>query len=168
MEFYLIVGLFIFLMSGTAKKPTAKSAYEILKYDSLAQKYGSYYGIDSRLILAIIATESGGNELAKGPTGDFGLMQITQIALTDFNQTYGTNYSINNLFTPDINVHVGSGFLKMMIDRSKAKGLQGTDALYNAIRAYNVGLSRAGEMGFEYQKKVLAWFEIFSTLNYVS
>lgn len=166
MEFYLIIGLIILLLSGM-KKETARSAYDVMKWFPLAKKYGDFYNVDSYLVLSIIATESGGNENAQGPTGDFGLMQITQIALTDFNQTYGTTYKIGDLFIPDTNVHVGTGFFNLIYGRAKSKGLTGTDALYTAIRAYNVGLSKAGTAGFSYQEKVLAWYEIFKKLNYV-
>jgi len=45
-------------------------------YDSIYLKYGEKYGLDPELLKAHAIVESNENALAKGPTNDFGLMQV--------------------------------------------------------------------------------------------
>jgi soluble lytic murein transglycosylase-like protein len=172
MEIVIIILIGLYIMSQTTsglsdKKPIATGAYEIVKnWQALAQKYAAQNGIETEVVLAIIAVESGGDPNASGITGDNGLMQITDVALRDYNTAFGTGYTLAQLYDPEINIKIGVGFLKLVYSRVRPIGR--IDGIYVAIRAYNVGLSRAETNGFEYQDKVLAWYKIFKNLNTVN
>lgn len=104
----------------------------IRAYYPLTVQHGTANGIEPTLILAVIKQESNGNPKAQGPTGDFGLMQITQPALTDYNNANHTSLFINDLLTPEINIKVGSWYLSNLF--------RNTGNWKMAVRAYNVGL----------------------------
>lgn len=94
-------------------------------YDEIYQKWAAMRGIDWKLLKAVSIVESSENPNAVGDEGrSIGLMQISLIV--------GGSYGMNNedLLNPDLNVQVGSGFLKEMIDKY---GLEG------GIQAYNLG-----------------------------
>ena len=110
---------------------------EVLK--SINSNYGSYvyqksnqFGVPYRRVLAIIAQESRGNASAMGPTGDVGLMQITQPAFTDSNNQWGFGYTYDQMTLPMPNIDIGIGFLAI---------LQGefSGDIDKATQAYNAG-----------------------------
>ena len=100
-----------------------------------ANQYAKKFGVPVEVVLGIIATESNGNPKAKGVTGDFGLMQITQPALTDYNNTWNTRYTLLDMLNPQINIKVGTWFYARCYSRIKNQ--------YDAFRAYNGGVQGA-------------------------
>lgn len=111
-------------------------------YDSEGSDNEFLDGID---ILAVICSESGG-ELLKGKknneiVGDnnksFGIMQVSQPALTDVNRSLGTNYSIDDLRNDEkINLLVGSHYLNLC----KKSSIGSPDPVWLAFKKYNGGI----------------------------
>src|SRR4030042_1218993 len=69
-----------------------------INYGRLITATANQFNIDHFIIYAIIRHESGGDSKALGKTGDYGLMQITQPCLDDFNRIVLSNqggYSLN-------------------------------------------------------------------------
>ena len=64
------------------------------------------------VFLAHIQVESGGDQLAKNPSGATGLTQVKPVALDFYNANHGTNYVIDDLFNPDLSIKVGVFILK--------------------------------------------------------
>lgn len=67
--------------------------------------------LSDKVLNAIIQTESEGNPNAISFLGydyGIGLMQVSKIALLDYNLWNGTSYTQEDLFNPDINVMIGS------------------------------------------------------------
>jgi len=130
-------------------------------YFPLAVKYGDLYSIPSGLILAVIKQESGGNFRAVGGTGDFGLMQITKPALTDFNYGTGKNYSLLSMLSPEKCIEVGSWYLyhlSIMLGKTDWQLI---------LRAYNAGIGRistSNDAGLSYANSVLIYWETFKPL----
>lgn len=116
-------------------------------YDEIYKKWADLRSMDWKLLKAIAQTESSENPNALGDDGrSFGLMQISALV----GQSYGMNQ--DDLYNPDLNIQVGSGFLKEMIDKY---GLQG------GIQAYNLGETKY-KKGFTsptYLAKVLQNYE---------
>ena len=79
------------------------------------------YKIPHYVCYALIATESGRartadmtisnvmnvNNRAKSHANCYGLTQVSQAALTDYNYTFGTNYQLTDLYDIDISIDVG-------------------------------------------------------------
>ena len=66
-----------------------------------------------------------------------GLMQVGQLALTDVNKKYGTNYTLEQLTNPSINREVGTNYLNMLLEKYGNKQL--------ALAAYNYGMKNVGK-----------------------
>jgi len=53
-------------------------------------------------VQALVTIESAGNPFAIGKDDDTGLFQITPIRLADYNQRTGNNYTMDDMFDPEI------------------------------------------------------------------
>jgi soluble lytic murein transglycosylase len=121
----------------------------VAAYMTPVSHYATAFGVEPSLIFAVIRQESQGEPNAKGSTGDFGLMQITQPALTDFNVAHNTTYKLEELFDADLNIKVGSWFLSHLYKQ--------TADWRTAVRAYNAGLGRvqkSSTAGVDYANSV--------------
>lgn len=88
------------------------------------QNASKKYNIPIYVLYAIIATESGEfcnknitidtigniNKEACSSYNCIGLMQVSKYALKDYNNYHNTNYSINDLYSIDINIEIGTWF----------------------------------------------------------
>lgn len=152
--FVLFLIFIVFVLYNENKKQsfneeTALSVYQ--KWNAYAKKYGAYFKIPTNLILSIIAVESGGNENAIGPTSDYGLMQLTKVALADFLSYWKKGYTVDDLFTPYVNIEVGAGYLAILKSRWK-------DKYSDYWRFYN-----SGDNG--YSQKVTAYLNFYNSKN---
>ncbi|MDV4149404.1 lytic transglycosylase domain-containing protein [Clostridium sp. AL.422] len=100
------------------------SSVDMDKIYNAVDKYSSQYGVDKKLVLAIIKQESNFNPNAVSSAGAKGLMQ-----LMDFNSKA---YGVKNPFDIDENINAGVKHIKSYLD------------LYNgnvemALMAYNAG-----------------------------
>lgn len=121
------------------------------KWYNTAFFWGNYHNVPIELILAVIYKESRGDPNAQGKTGDWGLMQITQPALTDYNTHRGASYQIIEMLNPNRCVDVGTWYLSWLHSHY---GLDWADTL----RAYNVGIGnvlKSKEAGKLYASSVL-------------
>lgn len=87
------------------------------------------------VIYAIIEAESSFDPDAVSPTGARGLMQINEITLKEINRQLNTNYSLDDLFDPEINVKLGTHYLSYLYKR-----FDNVDTTVYA--AYNAGPTR--------------------------
>ncbi len=91
------------------------------QYDEIIQRKAKQYGVDPRVVKAVIMQESSGNSKASSPRGAQGLMQL----MPDTAKGLG----IKDSFDPEQNIDGGVRYLKQQIDKF---GLEGGLAAYNA------------------------------------
>jgi soluble lytic murein transglycosylase-like protein len=89
---------------------------------------------------AIMTIESHGDaSITNKRSGARGLYQITPICLEDFNKVNHTNYSLNQLYDPQINSMVAYWYLQERIP-SLFKAYNLPDTVRNRLWAYNAGI----------------------------
>lgn len=98
-----------------------------LPYRGLIAKYCQRYGMDCKLVAAVIKVESNFNPRAVSPKGAQGLMQLMPQVQRD--------EGVRNPFDPEQNLKAGIRYLKKMLE-----ACQGDLGL--ALAAYNAGLTR--------------------------
>lgn len=81
------------------------------------------------LLSALIAVESGGNDLAKGRHGELGALQIKPILLRDANRIMGTHYAHRQMTNRAISTFIAQSYLahygQNLSDESLARIWQG-------------------------------------------
>lgn len=113
----------------------------------------SFFDVPKSLITAIICQESSGNPDAVGTSQDLGLMQVTPSAFLEFKDRYASDYTLplgwlSDLMKPEINVSVGTGYLRILFDRFRNWD--------DAVQAYNTGTTGTRN-SLDYLSKVKAF-----------
>ncbi len=117
------------------------------------------FGLDPLTVLAVIRVESGFNPFAVSPAGSIGLMQLQVDTARDVASGLGVEWSEDErLFEPELNVLLGTCYLRQMIDRFGGLdlALAAFHAGPNRIAARNLKL---GPASVDYTARV--WNEIF-------
>jgi soluble lytic murein transglycosylase-like protein len=91
------------------------------------EKYSAKYGVAQKIIKAIIAVESSGNNYAKHKDGSYGLMQLQYGTA----QVMGYKGSREGLFDPETNISIGVKYFRYLLDMLKDENI--------ALDAYNRG-----------------------------
>ena len=90
------------------------------------------YGVDARLVTAVIAAESNFDPRAVSAKLACGLMQLRPET--------AARYGVANVFDPRQNIEAGTRYLKELLDRYEQN-------LSLALAAYNAGPDRVGQYG---------------------
>ena len=133
------------IVFGNYDEPSANYNENFFRENNEYNKYiieaASTYGIDEALIKAIIKKESSFDPNARSKKGAYGLMQIKEDAYKDVKKKcsneWSSKCSVDWTFNqakkdPRYNILTGSGYLAIMIERYKGKGLDFALAAYNA------------------------------------
>jgi soluble lytic murein transglycosylase-like protein len=135
----LVAWLILFLTKSKTLM-TMKPSVTPLSTDELRSRWGPMASLLSRVfsipsvrILAHITQESYGDQLARGPVGEIGLMQLTK---GTFNETIRQYPGFNYTWPEDMkdgskNIRIGVAYLKILLDR--------WGDLDRASEAYNAG-----------------------------
>ncbi len=84
-------------------------------YDNEIEKYASRYGLEKELILAVIKQESKYERRALSWANAWGLMQLIPATAKDMARLARVHIRENQqLFDPDLNIHLGSLYLKQL------------------------------------------------------
>ena len=113
------------------------------KFRDEVETYSKKYEIDPTLVLAIIHTESFFNPMAKSHANALGLMQIVpRTAGRDVYRVLNGKDAVPSaeyLFNPDQNVHFGSTYIDILMNRYMRGIEDRTVHEYLVICAYNTG-----------------------------
>jgi membrane-bound lytic murein transglycosylase MltF len=105
---------------------------ELTRYTPMFQKYGEMYDIDWLLIAAQSFQESRFDPDARSRTGARGLMQLLPSTAKDI--------GIDDISTPENNVHAGVKYLRWVMDRYfTGEDISEEDRVRFALAAYNAG-----------------------------
>ncbi len=123
-------------------------------YSEMIGAAAGRFGVDPRLIMAVILVESGGNPQATSPVGAGGLMQVMPSTFT------GMGYDLRLLYDPKTNIEAGTQSLAECLAAFNGE-------VYWAAAAYNAGIANARWLRDAYGH-VPAWFAFGETLRYVT
>ncbi|MGO9402410.1 MAG: transglycosylase SLT domain-containing protein [Terriglobales bacterium] len=108
-------------------------------YWSDLRKYSTLNGLDPYLVASLIRQESEFNTLALSRANAVGLMQLLpKTGKTVAKQVKLKGYSAPQLFTPAVNLQLGTRYFKEMVDKYDGQ-------FEYALAAYNAGTDRVGE-----------------------
>ena len=136
-----------------------------IKHSNIINKYAKKYNLRPEFIYAIINTESGFDEKEVSPKGAKGLMQIMKDT-ADWASSQETidNYTENNIFLPDVNIHIGCWYISWLSER-----YNGDEKLI--LAAYNAGGGNVtkwlADMKYSKDGKTLSKIPFPETENYV-
>lgn len=108
------------------------------KIEYTIEHFAKQYSIDSRIIKAIVMTESSGNPHAESRYAR-GLMGVSKVALQHVNLLYGLNYTYDDMFDVEKNIQVGILYFKWLYGYFYNRYPLKT-ALMFSIMAYNWGI----------------------------
>ena len=112
-----------------------------LRHDDIIRQQAAEKELDPALIAATIYAESKFRERERSEAGARGLMQVTPAtALEIATKSEGTEFVVEDLFNPDINIRYGSFHLRELLDRYGGNEVA-------ALAAYNAGPSNVDEWG---------------------
>lgn len=110
---------------------------EIRHIITAVERYSVLYGVNKYTLLAMMSVES--SFIIKVPSHlgalyGRGLLQVSEIALSDFNSWNGKEYTVDDLYSIEKNIEVGV----WAFNQNYYYGVE-TDFEHGAIIAYNVG-----------------------------
>ncbi|WP_239685891.1 transglycosylase SLT domain-containing protein [Photobacterium swingsii] len=106
-------------------------------------------------MMALARQESAWNTEAQSPVGARGLMQLMPATAKETAKKLERNYKgKDSLFDPGVNIRLGSGYLKMMLDRHD------NNRVYS-FAAYNAGPSRVSR----WQKQTDGQLDVFTFIE---
>jgi soluble lytic murein transglycosylase len=140
------------------RQSRSKPFYSTDKYDDIITDASDQYGVDSRLVKAIIKAESDFNPRAVSGKGAMGLMQIMP---ENFQ-----HLQIENPFDPRENIMGGTRYFKYLYDRFEGQ-LALSLAAYNAgpttVDHYNKSIPPYRETE-QYVERVLKYYRNYKSL----
>lgn len=89
------------------------------KYSELVEYYAGKYGLDERMLYAVIRTESNFDPEAQSNVDARGLMQITEITFDWIKSKIAPteDLTFDDLYDPETNIRFGSYFFSYCLDR---------------------------------------------------
>ena len=121
------------------------------------------FGVPKAVIFSVMKAESDFDQYARSSADARGLMQITSVALADINRLLSENYTMTQMYDPEINIRCGVAYLSVLYRK-----YQIYDTVY---AAYNAGQGNVDSWLYNslYSKdhKQLYHIPFQETLNYV-
>lgn len=158
---FVMVGAFLFYLLESRGFFVDES-----RFDKIIVAAGKRHQVDPGLIKAVISQESVFNSKVVGGAGEIGLMQVLpEGAVTDWARAHKRKVPHKNfLFDPELNIEIGTWYLKKALLRWKKY----KHCIELALCQYNAGESRANRWKpADLNGKVVDRITIKSTKIYV-
>ena len=128
-------------------------------------RHSNKYNLDVLLVYSLIREESRFNKHAVSPSNARGLMQLIRGTASDSAREVGIYpYNFDMLFDPEVNVELGSFYLRKVLDRYNGEIPLG-------LASYNAGPARVSEwvdeIGYYKFDEFIEQIPITETRNYV-
>ncbi len=105
-------------------------------YDGIVTHYCRRYGLEKELVLGLIKQESAFNKNAHSYANAYGLMQLIPATARDMARLAQLrHFTLQKLFDPEVNIHLGTLYLKQLQRRYQGDKLR-------MLSAYNAGPHR--------------------------
>lgn len=109
------------------------------RYDTMIADAARQNGVDPLLLKAVVWRESEFHPHKTGGSGERGLMQVREAAANDWVRVHKVEtFQPTDLFSPRMNLEIGSWYLKQALTRWASKD----DPIPFALAEYNAGRSR--------------------------
>jgi membrane-bound lytic murein transglycosylase F len=145
---------------------TDESTVSIVRsYGPTIKRYSEKYGVDWRLVLAVIRVESGFSTEAESDRGASGLMQMMPFT----SEEVGRHLELDDMTFPKNNIHGGIYYLSKLYNLFDA--CQPADRMRLTLAAYNAGIGRiydAQELAAYYHDNPTKWQAIRDALPLLS
>jgi soluble lytic murein transglycosylase len=126
------VGAGAFLYVDTASPPWYERLRYPLAYETIIRGHARNYRLDPALLAAMIYQESKFEVDARSEAGAIGLMQLRPDTARGIAvRTGGSQFRVDDLYDPEINVRYGSWYLRHLLDKYGSEE--------RALAAYNGG-----------------------------
>ena len=103
-----------------------------LRYEAIVRGHAQNYDLDPALVAAVIYQESRFRPGARSDRGAVGLMQLMPATAEGIAaRTGGSQFQLDDLLDPEINVRYGSWYLRHLLDKYRNERM--------ALAAYNAG-----------------------------
>ena len=159
----IIVSVAVIFAAFTVTGKTVMKMLYPMKYSDYVEHYSAEYGVDPKLVYAVIKTESSFDPDAVSEADAQGLTQITPETFDWLRQKLGEEYGNLTLFDPETSIKYGAFFLGYLIDE-----FGDTDT---AIAAYHAGRGRVigwlGDENISPDGRMLGEIPISETAHYV-
>jgi soluble lytic murein transglycosylase-like protein len=127
----------------------------VAAFNTQIQVASTRYNVPADIIASVIQQESSGRVDAVGAANEYGLMQLTEVAVQDVQEIQGLPWQHPSNLDASENILYGTAFLRIQMDRWEGRG---DGRWYQALRAYNCGFQGSVQMagcGSEYAMEVL-------------
>jgi soluble lytic murein transglycosylase len=132
----ILIGIFLLILFAGA----GWLHLHVSRYNFQISQAAARNGLDFYLVKALVYEESWFRSEIRGPAGEWGLMQITSAAASDFAASKGLPpFHDERLIEPELNLEIGCWYLRRSIDHYRATIHPTLFALFR----YNAGESRA-------------------------
>lgn len=133
----------IFIQEEVRTKLDNKSLAILNKYGNTIRKYSDKYGVDWRLVVAVMKVESRFDHAAESYKGAKGFMQIMPTTQSELADKMGLNDVVLN--GPHGNIRGGIFYLAHLYKRYGDQGLSEENRLKFTLAAYNAGPGRISD-----------------------
>ena len=159
----------IFIHEEIQTKLDTRSLAIVNKYGNTIKKYSEDYGVDWRLVVAVMKVESQFNHNATSQRGAKGFMQIMPATKSEIAEKIGIGSTA--IDGPRGNIRGGIFYLAQLYKQYGGQGLEGENQLKLTLAAYNAGPGRifdAQKMAAYVNDNPKEWKSIKNSLSLLS
>lgn len=133
-------------------------------YQTIAESAAQQHGVSPALVLAVMKTESSFQPDAVSHAQAKGLMQLTDDTFNYVVMKSGMDYTIDQIFDPQVNIQCGTWYLAFLLERYD-------NNMSVALAAYNAGMGNVSrwlaDPNYSADGKTLDKIPYTETANYV-